>query len=230
MKTAASYQRGCNMNDHLKSPYISVMTAHGPSYGGSQMWSSNQVMKKCGCGIVAAQDIILYLRKSNTRTVNEYCEELDYLRHHYFPLIYPSGINGFMLARGLNKLFRRSALPYHASWAMEGEKLLTRIREMIRKDCPVILSIGPNFPLLWHKNALVFYRRIPNGRLEKSTQALGHYVVVTGISDEWLQVSSWGRCYFLNIQEYRNYVKQNSNYLFSNIVYIQKDEGDMQDI
>ena len=215
------------MNDHLKRPYVSVMTAHGPSYGGSQMWSSNQVMKKCGCGIVAAQDITMYLSKSPARSMNEYCQELDFLRHHYFPLLYPSGINGFMLVLGLNKLFRRLALPYHSSWAMAGEKLFARIHEMLREDCPVILAIGPNFPFLWQKNALALYRRMPDGRFTNSTQAFGHYVVVTGISDEWLQISSWGRCYYLSIPEYRNYVKQNSNYLFSNIVYIQKNKGDM---
>ena len=218
------------MNNHLKRPYISVMTLHGPSYGGSQMWSSNHVMRKCGCGIVAAQDITMYLRKSPSMSINAYCKELDYLRHNYFPLLYPSGINGFMLVLGLNKLFRKLSLPYHCFWAMAGEKLFTRIHEMLSEDCPVILSIGPNFPLLWQKKALTLYRRLPDGHFEKGTQAFGHYVVVTGIGDEWLQISSWGRCYYLNIQEYQFYVKQNSNYLFSNIVYIQKNEGDMSGV
>ena len=211
------------MIDRLKRPYISVMTAHGPSYGGSQMWSSNQVIKKCGCGIVAAYDTVLYLRNSTSRSVNDYCKELDHLRHHYFPLLYPSGINGIVLVMGINKLLKRFSLSYYSIWAMAGGKILIRIREMLREDCPVILSIGPNFPFLWQKKALNMYCRMPDGHFKKSTQAFGHYVVVTGINDEWLQISSWGRCYYLNIQEYRDYVRQNSNYLFSNIVYIRKD-------
>lgn len=210
------------MTDLLKRPYISIMTEHGPSYGGSQMWSSNQVMRKCGCGIVAAQDTVLYLTKSPPRSLNDYCRELDYLRHHYFPLLYPSGINGIMLVIGINKLLRRLSLPYHASWAMAGEKLFLRVHEMLRDDCPVILSIGPNFPFLWQRNALALYCKISGGHFKKTTQTFGHYVVVTGIDDKWLQISSWGRCYYLNIQEYQEYVRKNSNYLFSNIVYLQK--------
>lgn len=210
------------MNAQLRKPYVSVLTPHGPSYGGSQMWSSDPLMKKCGCGIVAAKDVLMYLCSSPEKTVGEYCKDLDQLRHRYFPLLYPNGINGILLVSGMNKLFRHLRLPYHASWAIAGDKLISRIQSMLTEDCPVILAIGPNFPFLWNKNTLTLYHKTPDGHYSESTRVCGHYVVVTGIDEDWLRISSWGRRYFISIQEYGQYVRNNSIYLFSNIVKIQR--------
>ena len=45
----------------LQHPYISVsFDGHG-SYGGGQQFSHDRMMKRCGCGVVAATDLLLYL-------------------------------------------------------------------------------------------------------------------------------------------------------------------------
>ena len=45
----------------LKNSFISVSYDRIESYGGNQRLSKDPVIKKCGCGIVAALDTLLYL-------------------------------------------------------------------------------------------------------------------------------------------------------------------------
>ncbi len=54
-----------------------------------------------------------------------------------------------------------------------------------------------------------------------------HYVNITGVIEcegsnytPMLEISSWGKKYYINYNEYRDFVKRHDNYLFSNILYI----------
>ena len=49
----------------LKHPYISVDYGGARSYGGRQQSDGSRSMQKCGCGIVAAADVLLYLSRSS---------------------------------------------------------------------------------------------------------------------------------------------------------------------
>lgn len=156
----------------------------------------------------------------------EYCREMEKLQRRYFPLIYPKGINGLLLTLGLNRLFHDRRLPYDALWAVSGKKLFDRMADMLRNDIPVIFSVGPNFPLLWQKNRLVFYRRSPDGRYLPDANVMGHYVTALEMTDEWIKIASWGRCYYIRISEYKDYVNHYSNYVISNLALIRKKEAD----
>ena len=212
----------------LQSPYPQIHQTGTLSYGGSQMWSENEMVKKCGCGIVAAQDLLLYLQRKHGMLPNApsplslkaYNEEVLHLNHRYFPLLPHLGLNGLMLTVGINRLFREKALPYQARWAFSGAKLWNRIREMLTNDIPVILSVGPNFPGIWENNCLDFYVKSRSGTYLRSTATKAHYVTATGIDEEWLRIPSWGREYFINRAAYMDYVRRHSTYLFSNILYI----------
>jgi hypothetical protein len=37
-----------------------------------------------------------------------------------------------------------------------------------------------------------------------------------------LEISTWGQKYYINYEEYINFVDNNSNYVFNNIVYIER--------
>ena len=37
-----------------------------------------------------------------------------------------------------------------------------------------------------------------------------------------LEISSWGKKYYVNYNDYLDYVKKNDNFYFSNILYIKK--------
>jgi hypothetical protein len=45
-------------------------------------------------------------------------------------------------------------------------------------------------------------------------------VTVTGMDDEWLQIASWGKRYFIRRCEYMEYIRKNSSYFASNILHI----------
>ncbi len=204
----------------LKKPYPSVQNDHSESYGGNQMLSDKAMIRRCGCGAVAALDLLHYLTGEASIPLARYNEELTGVCRRYLPLIPGRGINGLELAFGVSRMLREKRLPYHALWVFSGAKLFERIREMLENDLPVILSIGPNFPRLWEKEKLRFYTRTADGRYLPAARARSHYVTVTGMDEQWLQIASWGRKYYISREEYAAFVKEYSSYLFSNLLYL----------
>ncbi len=207
----------------LKYPYLSVSDGVRTSYGGSQMRSEKPVIRRCGCGPVAALDTIWYLEhrgEEKPLALSTYNTMLSSICHLYFPLVPPFGINGLAFSVGMNRLLRAHGLPYRAVWMLSGARLWQRIEDMLGRDLPVILSVGPNFPAFWQNNRLPFYIRTQDGTYRRAAATKGHFVVATGIDDEWVQISSWGRAYYIKRSEYDDYTKENSLYAFSNLVYL----------
>lgn len=222
----------------LLHPYISVRGIHGGTYGGSQMTQEAKTDRAVGCGVVAALDTILYLYHYHKDCFDirlqmafeapgqifepKYNELFLYLRRRYLPLIPGHGINGVSLAIGMNLFFAFHKLPYFASWGVPYSLLWERIQNMLEQDIPVIFSVGPNLPLFWQHHKLPFYSRFPDGSFHARVETHAHYVVVTGMDDQWLRVSSWGRMYFIRRDEFLRYVKEHSARITSNIMMIRK--------
>ena len=206
-------------NDYVRIPFNGTL-----SYGGSQMWSESKVIRTCACGPVAALDTLLYLRGQQNApfSAEEYNQELTRLCRFPFPLLYPVGINGVMLAAGMNALLLKYKLPYRAFWAFSGIRFWTRVEEMLSRDIPVIFSVGPNFPAVWKKNRLRFYRRRPDGSYVPVNSTRSHYVTATGMDEHWLRISSWGNEYYINRSEYDEYVKKHSASLVSNVLMLHR--------
>ena len=63
-------------------------------------------------------------------------------------------------------------------------------------------------------------------RYKVATSTRDHYVTITGIIESkednitLLEISSWGKKYYIRYDEYRNFVKKCDNFYFSNILYI----------
>ena len=214
----------------LKKQYVAVASGqllNDSSFGGSQMWFQERSINRCGCGVVAAYDLILYItsgydcRNQNGISRNDYTAELKRIQKKYFPLLYPFGLTGIQLAVGMNRLFLDMALPYRASWSMTGKNLTSRIKDMLMDDIPVILSIGPNFPFFWEKHTLSLYRR-ERGVYRKASEVKGHYITVVGIDDVWMKISSWGRLYYIKLDEYQDYIARYSSSITSNLLRIKK--------
>lgn len=222
----------------LKNPYISVTDGRVCSYGGNQMSSDNRTEREVGCGVIAALDLLLYLSHYHTDAaaarakqplpekgpvpLTEYLQIVHELRKRFLPLIPKHGINGLMLTLGLNACFLKRRLPFAASWGVPYARLWREIRRMLEADIPVIFSIGPNFPLFWQHHKLKLYAQRSDGSYVPCTQTHAHYVMITAMDDEWLQVSSWGRKYYIRKDEYLQYVREHSLHLVSNIVSIRK--------
>jgi len=218
----------------LKHEITSVLKSGRTTYGGSQKLSKNKIFQSSGCGLVAACDLFMYMHRhlegcssnlfahlpsSGTVDIEEYNNLLNSLSY-YFPLIPNYGINGLMLTLGINSFFIRHSFPYIAVWGIRTDKLWERIEKMLSQDIPVIISVGPNLSLSPDKYKAKMYSADRNGELRESVKVSAHYMTVTAIDDQWLTVSSWGRKYFISRSDYRIYVKHHSASLFSNIVYI----------
>ena len=219
----------------LKHDYPAVERAGSVSYGGNQGWSRSAVIRKSGCGLIAATDLLLYLhqnrpgfrsqpffqaQKGTTLTQEAYERISERLRRSFFPVIPWFGKSGLGIAMGLNAWFRTCRLPMRARWCVWGEELWTHIEQMLDDDLPVILTIGQNIPCFWMKRRVRLYEKVGEGRYRAAAKAKAHHVVVTRMGENWIKVSSWGKEYYIDRREYEQYVKKYSSYFVSNIVFL----------
>lgn len=221
---------------YLDHPYISVRGKGTLTYGGNQNLARGELMRKCGCGVIAAADLLLYLcgtRPDYPKTLmgyeigeepvpqEAYDRLTEQLRRKYFPLIPGSGLNVWILAAGLNRVFWDIGIPLRASWGVRGKYLWRAIHKMLDDDLPVILAIGLSFPLIWAKDKLPFYTQLEE-EYRRSGGAKSHFVTITGMDEQYLRVSSWGREYYVLRRDLAEYITKQSNSFLSNILYIQK--------
>lgn len=209
----------------LKRPYHQVETKNGIAYGGNQAWFPYGFLRKAGCGVISAADVLLHIRGKESLSELEYMDFAKELWLHYLPVLPGFGMNGLTLMIGMNRYFVNRGLPYRAGWKLSGRKLLGRIDEMLGKDIPVILSVGPNFPKLWGKEKVSLYVKTKEQRYIPAVKTKAHFVTVTGRDGRWLKISSWGKEYYIDIREYKEYVKMYSSPFVSNIIYLEKIRG-----
>ena len=221
----------------IRHKYISVDNGIRRTFGGNQMSSSSHNMREVGCGVIAALDLLLYLCRFHQHgrcdffaeaaedgviDSNEYDDLALKLSRRFFPVIPKFGINGIMLAAGLNRFFRHYGMPFRAIWGISSSTIFDEIEKMLSEDIPVILSIGPNFPLFWKKHEVNFYASRPDGSSFLACSIKAHYVTVTGIDEKSLHISSWGRAYAIYRDEYMDYIRYHSGSIVSNIVRIRR--------
>jgi len=204
--------------------------------GGNQAWLPWAYMRKGGCGTIAGTDLLLYMNlfRRSCRTsffenvpvtseelkFDEYCDLIDRMRRTYFPIIPFLGMSGWSLALGLNLYFLRYRLPYRAHWAVRPKLLWKCVEGMLKADIPVPLAIGQNIPFFFLKHKVNFYERRANGSLFVSRRVKAHFVTITGIDEEWIRITSWGKEFWIFKEDYEAYVKKHSSPLVSNIVTI----------
>ena len=212
------------MDKKLKNDYIVVRNKGKKSFGGSQEWYKGNI-KGWGCGLIAATDILSYIRGENSFEFDDYTRKLMTNEKEYFHVFKKMGVSGLRLAHSLNGVFKKKKMPYRAKWGVNKKVLFSSIVEMLDNDIPVMISVGPGF---FKKSEIDFYEYNP-GNVKKFVPVLkckDHYVTITGIkeynSKVYLEISSWGERYYIDFKEYTDYVNKNDNYLFSNILYIKK--------
>ena len=242
----------------LRNPYVSI----DGSFGGNQGWMEKaegtrkgKVLKNYGCGLIAASDILMYMmggmehviKQSGERVPLTYKNYIITMERKYFHILPVLGISGVLLAWNLNMYFllhkkeikARTGSSYRAHWFVLPGQMLSRIKEMISNDIPVLIAIGPG---MFRKNKVNLYNKSTDGNgrtiFKPVTKTKDHYVTITGIIETskgdkvdqadvddgivMLEISSWGRKYYVNYNEYVNYVKKNDNWYFSNMLYIKK--------
>jgi len=221
----------------LRHPYIAVDVRGHASYGGGQQFSENAMVQRCGCGIIAATDLLLYLSRWHPYGAADYFAGMLYdplipfpaysscilrISRRYFPMIPYAGINGIMLMTGMQRFFREHGMPYSARWCFASSRLWERISDMLQEDIPVVMSVGPNFPVIWGDKRVRFYCKTAGGVYTPGPAAKSHYFTVTGMDEEWLRISSWGRLYYLKRNEFIEYMRRYSLGFTSNILLIER--------
>ncbi len=207
------------MQTELSRPWPRVQTGEAFSCGGSQTWFPDENFRRCGCGVIACADTLLYLRGEEAGEREAYLRYVDSLRR-FFPLVPRRGIDGVRLAIGLNLCLRRRGLPVRALWSLSRERFWKRLTAMLADDLPVILSIGPSFPRFWDADSLTLYRKTEGG-YAPAERASAHFLSATGLDGDWLRVSSWGRELYIKRAEYDRYMRAHGS-LFTNLLHLER--------
>lgn len=249
--------------------YVPVIKDAETYYGGSQMWfptdhwySKDYVLHNYGCGTIATADLFLYLalRRNHFKTpetaialqgttqilFDNYDMYVRLIHDQYTKTRRFLAVLGPSVAKSINAYSNLHNFDLKASWKwkLTYYDMLELIEEMLKRDIPIILSIGPNTPKLWGKKGISFYERCEIDYLEHTTQTgemikpyyykvvkqdiNGHYVTVTAlIKDEltgqiMLRISSWGKKFYINYEEYRDYVENYSGTYTSSMVHVKK--------
>jgi len=232
--------------------YIKITNGEQESYGGSQMWFASKEtspgskrLAGGGCGLIAMSDFLLYWGRQNRDLCpglvsvlleNQTPDQEPYMRYvrtidrKFLPVLPALGVSGFQISLAMNLFFLREKLPLRASWKcfLTSARMLARMTEMLQNDLPVILSVGPNTPWIFGKKRIGMYRLENSGELKKVDQVSRHYVMLTGIAagpkegQTLLKISSWGRSYFLDYAEYREYVRKTGDSITSSMISIRR--------
>ena len=221
----------------LKGNYIKINRSGLETYGGNQRLSSDRVIKKCGCGIVAALDTLLYLKSrcgwtgvpelgvfDGEASMNgeNYERCLAVMKRKYFPVLYPLGTNGMALALGMNRFFKGHCLPFRALWLPVTAGIWEHMEKMLESDIPVVCAVGVNFPKFWEKKGLGLQFPGTSGAMLHSSDARAHFVTVTGLDMDWMQISSWGKKYYISRRDFISYARGISNPLLCGMLYIER--------
>ena len=218
----------------LAHPYPAVDWGETASFGGSQTRSAKWQIRRCGCGAVAMTDLVLYLTRWHGCAAPELAAEAAAqdpipaevydqcccsLQQKYLPMVPPFGINGLSLTGGLALYARLHDLPFRVRWHTGKRDLFAAMEQMLRQDLPVILAIAPNLPAVWQQHKVKLYRKTGD-TFTAVTAVKGHYVTVTAMDDRWLQVSSWGKEYYILRQDYWEYGERYSTFAIHNFLYL----------
>ncbi|MDA3846083.1 MAG: hypothetical protein PF505_05975 [Vallitaleaceae bacterium] len=248
--------------------YISINQLNNScSYGGNQGWFHEIVVdvnkekayhkglriKKYGCGLISATDVLLYINQNNAEwgettlkqnqvDMSEYKTLVAEFDRHYFRARRNLGVLGPFLSLGFKKYIRNHKLRLKIKWGTfySSTTIYKKIVLMLKKDVPVIISIGPS-RFGDKSRGIALYVLKPNSESMTSNEGnqdkviyeayktiKGHYVVVTGIflnehnKHMMLRISSWGKLYYMDWEEYRNYHLHHSMPFTSSILTVEK--------
>ncbi len=247
--------------------YLPIVKDNITYYGGSQMWFSDKnryskdyILHNYGCGTIATADMFLYLARQYDAMQTPVSEmaikgkgEINYsdydpyvraINNKYTKTKRIIAVLGTTVANAINSYSDQYGLGLKAAWklSLNYYDMLEMIEEMLGKDIPVILAIGPNTPNLWGKKGIPFYelREIDYQESDDTDPEVtkpyyykavkqdvnGHFVTVTGVIKDdvtgriMLRISSWGKQYYINYEEYRDYVDSAGGTITSSIVYV----------
>lgn len=175
----------------MELEYVNIQTQSGCMYGGNQSLFGEKV-RKSGCGMIAACDMLLYLNgRSHTpvrfaeysRFVEKFRDETAYKGHSNL-----LGIPQRRLVKILNANTENYIFSFKSRFFLNRKKLTEIISASLESGLPVIVRIGANIKKLPYK---IMYPA--SGKKLSCGKMRWHYITVTGLSENGeLTFSSWG--------------------------------------
>ncbi|MCQ2538290.1 MAG: hypothetical protein MJ124_07815 [Lachnospiraceae bacterium] len=209
-------------NKKLKKEYLRVGSNALASYGGNQGWLKSKALSGYGCGLIAGNDLVMYLSGETAMADIETYKARIKKERFIYPIINYFGIAGIMLAPSIKLDMIKHHLPYSVRWGVFPKNLRKTCEEMLENDIPVIFSVCQVFNFLWKPAGLQLYRKNSSGELVPCTRASSHYMTLTALDGDEMTVSSWGNKYYASWKEYEHLVRRRSFWVFSNIVKVTK--------
>lgn len=167
---------------------------------------------------------------------------IRFLNEFYISTPRWTGVLGTSLSKAINSYFKYAKIDYKSSWptSLTSEDMLLRIEEMLEKDIPVIFSVGPNTPNVFGVVEIEMYNQFKQGdsgydakinqlyQYKRIKVINGHYMTITEVIKDdistnknvMLKVSSWGKLFYIDFDEYREYVEDEGGKWTSSMVYI----------
>lgn len=190
------------------------------------------------------------LNKADNVSYTDYMSYVRKINTYYTKTKPVIAVLGPRIAYAFNSYAKKYQIKLKAKWALSLSyyEMLEYIEEMLFYDIPVIISIGPNTPKLWGKKGISFFLREVLNEIDDNTKKdyslinpilykfnsvrnniNSHYVTVTGIyrmiksnSKEiiMLRISSWGKLYYVDYNQYREYIDTIGGTFTSSLLYI----------
>lgn len=214
-------------------------------YGGDQGWyvgSDLDYVNNHGCGLMAMANVILYMRGVTTITKDDYMKFVAELmkKHKLIGVQLDTANSGLLTPYIGNVLEEELGKEYNIKdfkWNMSGDRL-ELIKQTLEKDVPVILQIGQGNKSL----KLNFYKHDEaTGDYNIDNNVNDHYVTVTGVVEyenpetgeksTMIRISSWGKEYYIDYDEYLKFIEDSSDgtidaiyeNVYNNIYYVERD-------
>jgi hypothetical protein len=208
--------------------------------------SPGYIIQSVGCGLISLSDILLYLSlkdseeygtditdlisfdSPNKIDCDSYIDYINKMNDTFFRVPRWFGLLGPVIANEIMYYKRFYDLNLLAKWCVSKKGMLPRIIEMLDNDFPITLGIYTSkddgiYFYDWKPQADDKYNFIVDAYPDKVNN---HYVTVTGMmidrvkNQTILEISSWGWKFYINYDEYIDFIEKNSNYIFNNIVYM----------
>ncbi|SHI77878.1 hypothetical protein [Pseudobutyrivibrio xylanivorans] len=214
----------------IKDKFVSVNDGFFRLFGGRQEFFSETYrpkISKYGCGIVAAINSYLYIAQVNQISKDDFMTLVqDYLDMYPTSKILLNlgvGVLPWQMSSYIQRKCKSVNINVKASWrGREGvSSLYNKMKAALLEDMPVIWA----FYNLKSSHRIQFYKYI-DGKFKdtyfdeqdkehKYDDVNSHYVTVTGIIERenngylerWVEISSWGSKYYVNYDEYENFVR-----------------------
>ena len=222
----------------LKGQYIQIVNEQGRviGNGSNQEWFSDKPwcnVKGQGCGIIAALDACYHISGNNRVDKDEYgkriesflkCNPLSKLYMHQFFGKYALGLTPWQICRYINQCLKGS---YKACYngRYGHDDMLEKMEEMLDNDIPVIWSLYR----MGKKITLYSYKAVTREYIPIA-YTNSHYVNAIAVTHDasdvhktMVKISSWGKLYYIDYDEYLEYVKGSLiSSVCSNIILIKK--------